>query len=263
MLGDSPRLANVLVHVGLAASARAELDRARTLLEDAVVGARQTGQLGLLAADLCYLARLDLESGDAGQAQHRAEQALRSAAAAGHTEIACHASAILGELEYRAGRLDSARRVWEDALAQVRETHQQHVHVIPALIDVGRLAVEQDERDRARLPLGEALVFARELSRLYLVHALEAVVELAAAEQQIEKALELAGAATALRDAKGMPLWPSERARLEPLVARMRQSLNQAAGDAAWMRGWSAPADRTLALALDFLQVPLGRRRYS
>jgi hypothetical protein len=82
------------------------------------------------------------------------------------------------------------------------------------------------------------------------------VIEVAVDNDQLESAVQLAGAAAALRDALGIPLWPTERARLDPVLAGARQILAGAAADAAWTRGLIMPADLSVAMALDLLRQP-------
>jgi uncharacterized protein HemY len=193
------------------------------------------------------------------KAQARIEEALQFAREKRHTGYICFASTILGQLHYDQGRWDLARSVWEEALAYARETHHRHDYLISILLALGRLAREQGERDAAQSFLREGLLLAEELRRWQLAHALEATAEVAAADGQPESALELAGAAAALRDALGTPTWPTERTRLEPAVAHARQSLPVHAAAAAWSRGVTMQVEHAVALALDGIlnQLPL------
>jgi hypothetical protein len=115
--------------------------------------------------------------------------------------------------------------------------------------------VEQDDVQRGRWLLAEGLTLAHELSRWELARSLEVAVEVLGADGEWEHALHVAGTAVAMRDAMGTPAWPSEHARLDPVVARAREILGVETADAAWMRGWAAPADLTLTLALDRLRA--------
>jgi hypothetical protein len=126
--------------------------------------------------------------------------------------------------------------------------------VIRLFVCLGRLLVEQHDARRGQWLLAEGLTVAQELSRWELARAFEIAVEVFAATSAWEDALHLAGTAAAMRDIMGTPAWPSERARLDPVVARARESLSGDAADAAWMRGWAAPADLTLTVALNRLR---------
>jgi hypothetical protein len=116
------------------------------------------------------------------------------------------------------------------------------------------LALDQGDRVGGQSYLSQGLLLADEMSRLRLAHALETIVEVAVANGQPESALQLAGVAAAVRDSLGTPIWPTERARLDPAVAHARDSLAAAAAVSAWSRGATMPAGQCVALALDVLK---------
>jgi hypothetical protein len=182
---------------------------------------------------------------------------LKVASDTGHAAIAFRALVDLGEVQRLLGRREAAERIWQEALKRIGETHRQHPVLVSALITLGRQASESGQ---AREWLVEGLVLARDGVRWDLARGLETVVEVASAEGQVELALQLAGAAAALRDRMGTPPWPSERARVEAATTRARRSLTEDAADVAWMRGWTSPVNQTLAMALRFLQHPLSDR---
>ena len=74
---------------------------------------------------------------------------------------------------------------------------------------------------------------------------------LAVAQAQPERALRLAGAAAALREATGQPRGAAaERPRLERALARARAALGPAA-PAAWQRGRRMTTEQAVAVALE------------
>jgi hypothetical protein len=194
-----------------------------------------------------------LEEGDPAEAAVLAEQALNLAKAARHPPYICLASMVLGEVFYQDGRLEIAQSVWEGGLARVREVTYRHHYAIRILINLGRLVREQGDRHAAHPLMADGLMLADEMSRWQLPHGLEVVAEVAVDENEMDSALQLGGAAAALRAALRTPIWPTERARLDPVLSRARESLGSPAADAAWMRGWAVPVDQALDLALDLL----------
>jgi ATP/maltotriose-dependent transcriptional regulator MalT len=222
-----------LIYLSRVAQMRAEFVLARRFLEQILAVCREIRVSGSVPSALVELApqtrlaQIDREEGHTLEAQVRIEEALRLAREKSHTGYICFASTILGQLHHDQGRPDSARLVWEDGLAYARATHHRHDYLIPILLGLGRLARDNGDRDTAQSFLREGLLLAEELSRWQLAHALEATVEVAATEGQAESAVELAGAADALRDVLGTPMWPTERAGLDPVLARARQSLPQ------------------------------------
>jgi hypothetical protein len=83
-LRDTVRAVGALRFLALVASACADLASARRFSEQALVPARDTGQLAVLATTLSQLAELDLEEDDLEAAQRRAEEALKVANTAEH-----------------------------------------------------------------------------------------------------------------------------------------------------------------------------------
>jgi predicted ATPase len=248
-LGDTARMSNVLMLLGRVASARVDLSRARRLTEQALVAARETGQVAAPALMLSYLAEFDLEEDDLVAAQRHAEEGLKHTT--GYAPIGCRLLVSLGEVNWRLGRHDAAQRLWQEALVRVHDAHRQDSSLIPALITLGRQARESD---LARACLVEGLQLARERSGRDLARGLEVVAEAAATQELMVLVMQLAGAAGALRDRMGTPPWPSERARLAAATARARQSLVQDTADLAWLNGWTSPVDEALTMALEFLQ---------
>jgi hypothetical protein len=236
---------------------RGQFAEARQYLEETLALIGRCRALGnepsalIVLAPETRLAQLDREEGKTLEAQLRIEAALKLATAIGHTGYICFASTILGELHIDQARMDSARLVWEQGLAFARATHHRQDYMIPMLLGLGQLAMTQGDRNAASVLLNEGLLLADEMSRWHLAHALEAILEVAAADGQQESALQLAGAAAALRDSLGTPTWPTERARLDPVVAGARQSLTAAGAAAAWSRGEMMPIVKAVALASD------------
>ena len=74
----------------------------------------------------------------------------------------------------------------------------------------------------------------------------------AALQSQPEHALRLAGAAAAMRQVLGAPLPLADQARLEKTLESARQSVSPTIAAAAWMDGWTTPADKTIRDALAY-----------
>jgi non-specific serine/threonine protein kinase len=240
------------------AQLRGEFARARHFLEEALVA--RNALIGDSPLDVfgppvqSCLAQVALEEGDLTEAQQRAEEALELAEAIGFPSFVCQASIALGEVRYMQGRMELARSIWEAGLARVRETRQRFDHVVQLLIDLGRLAQERGDGSSARSFLSEALLYAEDLSRWQLAHALEAAAELA--DNRASSFLQLAATATMLRDTLGTPLWPTEQVRLESALARARENLDSEEAELAWRRGRSAPVHQTVAMAVQLLEEP-------
>ncbi|HEY1294563.1 MAG TPA: helix-turn-helix domain-containing protein, partial [Chloroflexota bacterium] len=191
-LHDTVRAAGALRFLGLIASERADLVRARRFMEDALVATRETAQAATVALTLCNLAEFALEEGDLVATHRQAEEALRLSTTEGHAGIACRALASLAEVEWRLDRRQAARRLCEEALARGRDWHRQRSTVVTALINLARLSARWGE---AASSLSEGLRLARDGNQWDLARGLEVVVGMAAAVGKLELALHVAGAA--------------------------------------------------------------------
>jgi hypothetical protein len=85
-----------------------------------------------------------------------------------------------------------------------------------------------------------------------IARALECLAATAAAQSNAEYSLRLAGAAAALRQRLGAPPAPCEQSRLEKALESARQTLSNAAGLTAWMKGWAMPVEQAVQEALGY-----------
>jgi tetratricopeptide (TPR) repeat protein len=256
-VGDPHLSQESLLWLGRVAQLRGDFARARSLLEEGLAILRQSISPNARWITLIFLAEVASEQGRLDDARRLAEESSKIANAGNLPIGMCKSSTFLGELHTRLGHPETARIMWEETLARVRETHQKHIHVIPLLIGLGRLATQHMDTDhRGRSLLAEGLTLARELSRWELTRGLDVVAEVAGSGCEWELALHFAGASAAMRDAMGTPRWPSEQARLDPVISHAREALSATAADACWMRGWTMSADQTVNLALGSLREP-------
>ena len=80
---------------------------------------------------------------------------------------------------------------------------------------------------------------------------LEELARSAARQGNWERALRLAGAATALRERIGAPLAPIEKVKLDADLDPARRGLAGAAATTAWMRGLAMSPDEAIAYGLE------------
>jgi non-specific serine/threonine protein kinase len=99
------------------------------------------------------------------------------------------------------------------------------------MLDVGHLT-------RARSLLVEAISTAHRVGHQFAINvSLEGLAGLAAAQQQLERALHLAGAASAAREATGLPLPPHFQVRLNRWLGPARRRVGTKAANRAWELG--------------------------
>jgi DNA-binding CsgD family transcriptional regulator/tetratricopeptide (TPR) repeat protein len=220
--GDEVGVARALEMRGVALQSLGRLDEARTCLEEAIARFRRLGDRGRLGWSLCELATL----GD------------------------------LGTLDTPGDPGDQRRafRSCEEALALFRAVG--HGAGIPRAFH-GMAFVAYKQRDYARaIPLEQqALKLRWELNDVWAIPAsLENLGDSAGLTGQAALAARFYGAATALRDAFGLPLQPVYLEEYEREVAVARAALGAEGFAAAWADGYAHP-ERTVAEALA-LPVP-------
>ena len=112
------------------------------------------------------------------------------------------------------------------------------------VLDEGKFA-------EARPLLDESLEINLELGdQTAIAYLIEDYGGLAAAEASPQKALQLAGFASALRKSIGAPLPPSEQARVDRMLAPARGALPESVAAAEWEIGRSLQLEQAIELAL-------------
>jgi non-specific serine/threonine protein kinase len=259
-LGDAAGQGFALFVLGYVARLRGDATGARPLLEAGAAVSRSAGQGAAEANCLWALAELAYDQGDDREARRLAEAALARAARAGWSVGVTVARRVLGAVRARQGEYGASAALLEASLADARALGARW-WIAETLAPLGQLAVEQGDLDLAGDRLAESLALARELGdRVGTARALEGLAQLAAVRGAARRALQLAGAAGALRDEAPAPLAPPDRARLEARLAPARRTLGGDAAEAAWVEGAALPLQRVVDLALTGARTPRAGR---
>ena len=113
------------------------------------------------------------------------------------------------------------------------------------------MAEEEKDYSTSCAYYSESMGINRELDdRQALAYLFEALGCLAAAEADPERAMRLVGAASALRQAIGAPLPPTEASRLHDRLAPAREQLSAEALQAAEAAGRALSLDEAIELAI-------------
>ena len=117
------------------------------------------------------------------------------------------------------------------------------------LTGLGRIALDLDELGLAREHLTESIRLSRSTgSRIGVARGLEAFAALAARQDQLEQAVQLTAAASALREAAGLSALSGARA--ERILAPAHR-LGEPAVTKLWAEGLTLTGDEAVALVLD------------
>jgi non-specific serine/threonine protein kinase len=226
-----------------------DLTTAQRLGEESLAIAREVGDPHTLHRILTQLGHIARGRGEWLAARHYYEEALPIRRELGEPVDVAVSLACLGHVERTLGEYDTAQALYEESLALALQ--QGHpAEITAAQHDLGRLAHQRGRDDEAAAWFTQALPVAYQLNHprrmAYLLEGFAAI----AAHQQPERALRLAGAATALRRASGSMLPPSDQAALDDWLAPARQQLGTSRGNAAWEAGAALTAEAAVDLAL-------------
>jgi len=209
-LGDKPSTANVLSNLGVVARQEGDYEGARKLAEEALAIRRELGDRLGIATSLGNLGMI---------AQTRQDY-------------------------------DQAIIYYQDCMKFYRRLGERNSTAI-ALNNLGDVAADKGDFATARAMYTESLQIQRELGGKWaLAYLLEAFGGLAARQQQPERAVLLVSAATALRQAIGARLSPSEKAKLDNLINPVRESLSEERIVALDEAGKAMPLEQALDFAL-------------
>jgi hypothetical protein len=152
---------------------------------------------------------------------------------------------------------------YEQSLAIFRELGDKW-GIAGCLVDLGNLARDHGDYQTSRSHYAESLKLFQELGQKRgMARLLDCLACSAALQFQPERALRLAGAAAAMRRVLGAPLLLTEQARLEKTLDLARRSVSPTIAAAAWMDGWTTPADKTIADALAHESPSAGDLRHA
>jgi ATP/maltotriose-dependent transcriptional regulator MalT len=189
------------------------------------------------------LGRVALLTGDLDRAEDLHERARRLAAAHGYQRGEEFAEIGMGLVARRQGRLDDAEthlRAWLDWCRRWEGDHG----VAFILAELGFIAEQRGDADTARKLHREGLDHARRTGDPRAIAlAFEGLAGAEALAGAHTEAARLLGAATAARDAVGMPLPTAERGDVDRITGIVRAGLPQEAYEYAFTQGAGTATD--------------------
>ncbi len=249
-VGDSRGEADALFGLAGGVLDRGGYDEAVRLFEESLAIYRRLGDTPRVVYRLIWLGRALTYRGEPARARARLEEGLALQQRSGNRRHLAMATEFLGEAASAEGDAAEARTRFEAALAIYEEMGDQAgMATVPTYL--GRIALDQGDREAARRRFRSGLVVAREIGfRRRLCDALEGLAALTAVEGQPGRALRLAGASDALREAARLEFPPHERAWLEARLAPAWAAMGEAA-TAAWAEGQAMGMEQAVAYALE------------
>jgi tetratricopeptide (TPR) repeat protein len=225
-----------------------EYERARGLLEESLAYYRALGTQPEVGQALMHLGNnLFFSLHDPARGIALVEQSLTTLREAGDTWGAAIALLFLSVMRRYQRRFVEAHRLLEEGQAN---TQWGPHDVFQLQAERARLLWQQGKLVEAQALYQETwALLPKRVQRVYIAEYLEGLAALQSAQGRPQVAARLWGAAEALREAVGSPMFPVDRAEYAPAIAAARTTLGEAAFAAAWAEGRQLTPQQALATA--------------
>jgi predicted ATPase/DNA-binding NarL/FixJ family response regulator len=235
-------LAESALHLGDVPGAAARADEALTV-------ARQAGDVWHEGYALGTQAAIAAAQGQLREASQLAHDSISAMRRIDHRWGIARARLGLADLARLRGDPRDAHAQYQEALPILREIDSRP-QIARCLAGLGRAALDVDDLAGARQYLAESILLSRTTgSRIGMTRALEAFAALAVREKEPDRVVLLTAAASARREAAGLPALHG--ARLDRYLAPARDRLGPAAIGRLWAQGLALNADAAVTLALN------------
>jgi non-specific serine/threonine protein kinase len=224
---------------------------ARAALTESLAIFRESGDRQLASITLSVLGHLAFAAGDLAAARALSTEALVAQRELHHIVGIQFSLHNLGEVAQAEDNLAEARDCYAESLEITRQTGQAD-GLGMSLFHLGDVAVDQGDLAAAHTWFADSLrIYRRTGSTRRQATVLDGVAGLAAASGAASRALRLAGAVAAFREATGLRNMPPLQARLERRLVPARAALSREAQAAAWAAGAAMSLDDAIADVLD------------
>jgi len=255
--GEREMRAKALDGAGWLALRQADMAGARALFADARSQLMSLGDSAELARTLSNLAIACIFSGELEAAREHLEESLQVGQRAGATRSVAGTLWVLGLVAYFAGALDEAE---ERATASLRLSEEIGDRKLAAFLKaaLGVIDLERGRFVEARSRFSTALEKSVEIGdRMNTALILEALCRLASATSAWTVALNLGGAAAAVRElagARSIPIWQD---RVDAAIEEARRMLGLEAAGRELARGRSLDFAEAVSLAQKVTAKPI------
>ena len=237
-MGDLERVAWSLSTLGLLDTQEEKYDSARLHYEESLAIHRKLSNKRGVAATLLRLAQLIFVSmGDQAALHSLLDECMALYNELGEKEGIANLYSLAGQLAFRQGDISGAQVQIEESIQLYRQIGQRRA-LAESLATLAKIALTKGERAQARILYNESQEIARELNHMWLIAAcLEGRAGIAAEEGQLTWAVQLWGAADALRENIRVSIPLIERAEYERSIAAARTGLGKHDFAIAWEAG--------------------------
>ncbi|HBY97938.1 MAG: tetratricopeptide repeat protein [Ardenticatenaceae bacterium] len=255
-LGDPWGIAYGLYLFGYLTFDQGRYAEARSLFEEGLALRRTLGDRQGIADTLIYLGDIAWAQGDVLEAQSLYEETLALYEELGDQRGVATVLWALGDVARAQGHYGRAASELNQSLALYRQLG--HGNVAYALLSLGHLATDQEDRRQARAFFEESLAhFRRRGNKEGMALCMAGLAGVTVSEQRSASAASAARAARLLAAARcllksiGVHLQPAYRADYDRTVAAVRAQLDAAALEASWAEGWAMTMEQAIEDALE------------
>jgi ATP/maltotriose-dependent transcriptional regulator MalT len=237
-VNDKHFITCILSDLGGMVAQQGEFAKANALLEESLTISRELGDAISIARSLPALAlMLFISQGNLATVCSLLEESLTISRELGFKGIIARCLSHLALVALERGEVDYARLLLDESLALNKETGDQW-GIAWVLSILAR--AEACNRDYAKsfAFYEESLSIARKIdSKLTIVRCLEGMASILAIGEDPTRAVHFWGAAEAIRESIGSPVWPVERDSYDVSVAATRDLLGELTFVTAWEEG--------------------------
>lgn len=229
-----------------------ERDKAEAILKESYMMARAVKDIYVMCRALNLLARITIELyHDLEKAQRCVDESLRRARQAGMVSQEAQAQEVAATLALHRDDHDEARARFNESI-KLYEKIEARFNVI---LEKSNLA----HMERKLGNFENALEYYRETVRAFrdigqtgaVAHQLECFGFIALAQQQHERALQLFGAANALRTKNGTSMTPDEQTYFDGQLSLLRGHLTEKQFAELWSKGDTMKVEEAIRLAAE------------
>nr|HET6904539.1 tetratricopeptide repeat protein [Ktedonobacteraceae bacterium] len=247
-MDDKEGAARSLFSLGLFASSQGEYPRACALYEESLALQREIGNKMTIAHSLSQLAQA-LFASQADQARVRSllDECLTLSREVGFKEGIAAVYILMGQLALGQGDIVTARAQVEESVVLYKEMGHRY-GTAESLAVLGKVLAAEGDYAAARELYEESLLIAEESGEQWVIAAdLVGLGEVVAAQHKLAWAVQLWGAAAALRDALGISISPVEHAEYERVRSSVCVHLGERTFAATWAQGRAMTPEQAVA----------------
>lgn len=239
--------ASALHMLGHVESHKGNYAQARIFMEESVLISRHIGDRWNIPSRLCYLGLVALNEGKHAEARTLLEESLATARKIGDRRILADSLSVIGLVSLNQGNYAAAQRELLESMEFSQEREDRY-SMAYRLADLGMLAIRQGDWAKARPLVEEALAISIEISnRWFTASCLERLGEIAVEQGQAFWAVQLWGAAAAIREDISAPIPPIELLSYNHAVEVAHTQLSAEAFTMAWNAGYTQTPEQVLA----------------